>query len=158
MPRTSCLILIKSLTFSGGKFICPNSSSLKSAVWSKLSAEAPSVVREKQSSPEEASSSPGRGAQVCALVIINLGSVLCCLPSRTHLIQSRSDLQINSEPAEQGSCEMRVTLLPSSFCLLCTFAFQSCRYLSTFKCGQVHENKQGTDFLQDWGPGLQTFR
>lgn len=69
----------------------------------QASCRAPRVVRESQSSPEDASSSPGRGAQVCASVIINLGSVLCCLPSRTHLIQIRSDLcwpcaQINPEP------------------------------------------------------------
>lgn len=112
MPKASCLILIKSLTFSGGKSICPNSSYLKSAVGSRPSAEAPTVVRESQSSPEDASFSAGRGAQVSALVIINLRSVLCCLPSRTHLIQIRSDLcwpcaQMNWEPAEQGSSEMK---------------------------------------------------
>lgn len=77
--------------------------------------EASSVVRESQSSPEDASSPPGRGAQLCALVIINLRSVPCCLPSRKHLIHISSDLcwpcaQINSEPAEQGSCETRIPL------------------------------------------------
>lgn len=80
--------------------------------------------RERQSPPEGASSSPGRVARVFASVIINLRSVLCCLPSRTHLIQIRSDLcwlyaQINSEPADQGSCEMRI-ILPLSHSFACS--------------------------------------
>lgn len=49
--------------------------------------------------------------------------MLCCLPSRTHLIQIKSDLcclyaQINSKPADEGSCEMRI-ILPFSH----SFAF-----------------------------------
>lgn len=80
--------------------------------------------RERERSLEGASSSPGGGAQVSASAIINLRSVLCCLPSRTHLIQIRSDLcwlyaQINSEPGDQGSCEMRITL-PLSHSFACS--------------------------------------
>lgn len=81
--------------------------------------------RDRQSSPEGASSPPGEGARVSASVIINLRSVLCCLPSRTHLIQIRRDLcqlyaQINSEPADQGSCEMRI-ILPLFHSFVCSF-------------------------------------
>lgn len=84
----------------------------------------PLLARRDRVPPEGASSSPGRVAQVSALVIINLRSVLCCLPSRTHLIQIRSDLcwlyaQINSEPEDQGSCEMRI-ILPFSHSFACS--------------------------------------
>lgn len=116
--------------------------------------------RERQSPPEGASSSPGGVAQVSALVIINLRSVLCCLPSRTHLIQIRSDLcclyaQINSKPADQGSCKMRIIPPGShSFCLFCPFVSQSSKYLPMFNFRQISKNKQGIVLLQDGDPGL----
>lgn len=45
----------------------------------------------------------------------------------------------------------------SFFCLICPFGFQSSKYLFVFDFRQICKKKQGIEFLQDWGPGLQIF-
>lgn len=161
MLRTSCLILIKSLPFSGGKFICPNCSYPNPAVCSKLAAEAPRVVRHSELPRGCFIFSWQRGPGLC---LADHQSWICALllaqqdtsdPDQEWFMLAQSTDKLRASRA--GQLWNQGNSFPPSFsCLLCTFASQS--NLSTFNCGQVHWNKQGTDFLQDWGPGLQTFR